>query len=132
MLLTGPHHNLWTNLDVGQGSRPFASSGNASRGAHAARLNTWWNIFSSLAGVPAPKLPDCGFGALLNFVGAFGAPPGGAAAGRNVRYPGWCVAAPLGWYVELPANGAKSFSPADLHSAMVLTRSQRLAATKRA
>lgn len=128
-MCTGVHHNLWTNLDVGKGTRPFYSGGNESRGAHAARLNTWWNICSSLASAPTPKLPTCGFGVLLNFVGAFQAPPGGKAAGRNVRYPGWCTAAPLGWYVELPANGAKSFSPSDLYTAMVLTRSQRLAAS---
>lgn len=126
----GPHHNLWTNLDVGKGTRPFASSGNASRGAHAARLNTWWNIYSSLASAPALKLPECGYGVLENFFGAFGAPPGAAPAGQNVRYPGWCGGAPLSWVVELPSNGAKQFSPADLHSAMLATRSQRLAAVK--
>lgn len=130
-LCAGPHHNLWTNLDVGKGTRPFASSGNASRGAHAARLNTWWNIYSSLASAPALKLPECGYGVLENFIGAFGAPLGAAPAGQNVRYPGWCGGAPLSWVVELSSNGAKQFSPADLYSAMLATRSQRLAAVKR-
>lgn len=113
---------------MGKGTRPFASGGNASRGAHAARLNTWWNIYSSSASVSALKLPECGYGALANFIGAFGAPPGAAAAGRGVRYPGWCVAPPLAWYVELPPAGGKAFSPQDLHMAMLLTRWQRFAA----
>jgi hypothetical protein len=31
----GVHNNLWTNIDVGVGTRPFLSSGDASKGAHA-------------------------------------------------------------------------------------------------
>lgn len=128
-LRAGPHHNLWSNLDLGKGSRPYASSGSAVRGAHAARLNTWWNIHASSASKPTLALPECGYGALANFIGAYAAPPGAAAAPRNVLFPGWCAAAPLGWYVELPAGGARAFSPPDLHQAMFFTRWQRLAAT---
>lgn len=35
------HNNLWSNIDVGEGTRPFASSGQTVRGAHAAANNTW-------------------------------------------------------------------------------------------
>ena len=35
LLHAGVHNNLWSNIELGRGTRPFASSGDSSRGAHA-------------------------------------------------------------------------------------------------
>jgi hypothetical protein len=32
------HNNLWANIDVGLGTRPFQSSGDTQRGSHAGQL----------------------------------------------------------------------------------------------
>jgi hypothetical protein len=40
----GPHANLWTELDAGEGSRLFHSGGGAKLGWHCGAWTTFWNI----------------------------------------------------------------------------------------
>ncbi|MBI2479235.1 MAG: hypothetical protein HYV60_11560 [Planctomycetia bacterium] len=40
----GPHANLFTNLDLGEGSRMFQSGGGAALGRHSAAWETFWGI----------------------------------------------------------------------------------------
>ncbi len=41
----GPYANLWSNIDLGIGARPFASSGDASiNGNHTSSFSTFWNV----------------------------------------------------------------------------------------
>ncbi|WIA36046.1 hypothetical protein OEZ86_007405 [Tetradesmus obliquus] len=60
-----PYANLYTDLDLGQGSRPFRSGGAAGAGPHAAAYQTFWNLKSR----QPLTLPDAGFGPLANYVG---------------------------------------------------------------
>lgn len=41
-----PHANLFTNIDLGEGSRMFQSGGGAKLGRHSASWETFWNIRS--------------------------------------------------------------------------------------
>lgn len=66
---TAPSLNLFTNLNMGVGTRPFASGGRSDRGAHSGRGNVYWGLHTK-SGRPM-GLPDCGFGPMLNFVGPF-------------------------------------------------------------
>lgn len=66
---TAPFANLFTNLNMGHGTRPFASGGRGDRGAHAGRGNTYW-FLRSASGRPL-YLPGCDFGPILNFVGPY-------------------------------------------------------------
>ncbi|PSC69079.1 band 7 [Micractinium conductrix] len=66
---TAPFANLFTNLNMGWGTRPFASGGRGDRGAHAGRGNTFWRLHSA-SGRPL-YLPGCDFGPILNFVGNY-------------------------------------------------------------
>ncbi|PSC77016.1 band 7 isoform A [Micractinium conductrix] len=75
----GTHSNLFTNLDLGFGTRPFHSGGASHRGAHSGANNTWWGVAASNPATKLP-LPSCDFGPLLTFVGNFA---GGAGAGRR-------------------------------------------------
>ena len=63
--------NLFTNLSLGKGSRPFASSGAHGRGPHAGAYNTYWNLISDNCWT----LPDADFGHSLIFAGAHSAAP---------------------------------------------------------
>ena len=63
------HSSLFSDLDCGLGTRPFESGGSHDLGPHAGAYTTYWNIRADSA-MTYPK-PD--FGALLNFVGFFGA-----------------------------------------------------------
>lgn len=51
----GVVNNLWTNLDLGLGSRPFESGGGTSRGAHAGGLEgqAGWGRRQALPGAEA-------------------------------------------------------------------------------
>ena len=62
---SGPHHNLWTELDLGQGTAPFISGGATSRGPHTGAYTTFWNITASRS-LP---LPEKNYGPLINLVG---------------------------------------------------------------
>ena len=59
------YSSLFSNLDCGEGKRPFESGGAGNRGAHSGAYSTFWNVHAS-----GPlKYPAKDFGPLLNFVG---------------------------------------------------------------
>ncbi len=61
-----PYANLFTNIDIGAGTRIYASGGGNALGKHSAAWSTWWNI---CAARPQP-FPPADFGPdSLNFVG---------------------------------------------------------------
>ncbi|EFN56045.1 hypothetical protein CHLNCDRAFT_145493 [Chlorella variabilis] len=49
----GPYANLFTDVDVGYGLRPFASGGRKDRAAHSALGTTFWNL-RAIANAPPP------------------------------------------------------------------------------
>lgn len=60
-----PHANLFTDLDLGQGSRMFQSGGGADLGRHSAAHETFWNIRAR-----QPQTWPKGWGPdLMNFIG---------------------------------------------------------------
>ncbi|KAL4418712.1 hypothetical protein ABPG77_000345 [Micractinium sp. CCAP 211/92] len=66
---SGPHANLFSNLDFGANTRPFKSGGRKDRGAQTARGSVFWNLRAGAAASSAAiKLPKCDYGALLAFV----------------------------------------------------------------
>jgi len=92
------YSSLFSQLDLGAGTRPFNSGGSSNRGPHAGAYNTYWNIRAA-----GPwQLPPADFGPLLNFIGV----------GTNARSPD----SPYQWFVVQiePA----SLCPMDLHEAM--------------
>lgn len=100
------YSSLFSQLDVGAGTRPFNSGGSGNRGPHAGAYNTYWNIRAT-----GPlQLPAADFGPLLNFIGV----------GTNTR----AVDSPYQWFIEQidPAN----LCPMDLHEAMKARRLRRL------
>jgi hypothetical protein len=60
-----PYATLFTNIDLGKGTRAVNSGGSGNRGAHSAAFSTLWNIRSA----SKFALPTSDFGPLLNFVG---------------------------------------------------------------
>ena len=54
----------------------------------AGRGSTFWNLYRPQQ-QEAVQLPECGFGPLLNFVGAFGGSKVGGEGGRVGRLEGW-------------------------------------------
>lgn len=99
------YSSLFSQLNLGAGTRPFNSGGSRNRGAHAGAYNTYWNITASQA-LQGPE-PD--FGALLNFIGF----------GNNER----TSSSPYQWTVE--AIDPPKLCPADLHQAMREKRLRR-------
>jgi hypothetical protein len=97
--------SLFSQLDVGAGTRPFNSGGSGNRGPHAGAYNTYWNI----RGAGAVQLPAADFGPLLNFIGL----------GANAKG----VDSPYQWFIE-QIEPAK-LCPADLHLAMQARRLRR-------
>lgn len=99
------YSSLFSQLDVGAGTRPFNSGGSSNRGPHAGAHNTYWNIQAT---VPL-QLPAVDFGPMLNFVG--------------VKTNGKIPDSPYQWLVEQidPA----SLCPSDLHLAMKARRLKR-------
>lgn len=129
------HNNLFTAINTGLGARTFNSGGNGDRGANSAANSTWWNVRPA-SGV-AVAIPDCSFGPLLNFFGAWLEPgpkrgllqaADGPAAGAvvdalvsaNAVSP-YCTKE--GWFVEQLDKGKSAF-PWDLHRAQLLARQQ--------
>ncbi|PSC69036.1 band 7 [Micractinium conductrix] len=117
----GPFGNLFTDIGVGLGLRPFHSGGRDDRGAHAGRTSTFWNLRSA-SGRPL-RLPACDWGALLNFVGSWtgdgcpseqwlvkALPPGGPQnlAARRRRWPTAATAAAA---AAAPASAAPELRP---------------------
>ncbi|PSC76612.1 3-hydroxyisobutyrate dehydrogenase family isoform B [Micractinium conductrix] len=80
----GPFGNLFTDIDLGCGWRPFASSGLLENGDNSGRDEVFYNLRTTRARCPVtPKfpapptrvgwstLPSCDFGPLISFVGNF-------------------------------------------------------------
>ncbi len=60
-----PHANLYTNIDIGAGTRPWRSGGGADLGRHCAAWTTFWGIQAEQSFARQPGWsPD-----LVNFVG---------------------------------------------------------------
>ena len=60
-----PHANLFTNIDLGEGSRMFQSGGGAALGRHSGAWETFWNIRAR-----RPQSWPAGWGPnLMNLVG---------------------------------------------------------------
>lgn len=61
-----PHENLFTNIDVGKGTRIWMCGGGADLGAHCGARGTFWNVRAERTIEP----PDKSFGPWsMNFVG---------------------------------------------------------------
>jgi hypothetical protein len=99
-----PYGTLWTNLDLGRGTRAFASGGASNRLPCTAAYTTLWNVTAA-----APVgFPARGFGPLMNFVGVTGttgAPPTADYSVENIP--------------------AESLCQPDLYQAMLARRQQR-------
>ncbi|MCH5378226.1 MAG: hypothetical protein JJ992_30080, partial [Planctomycetes bacterium] len=66
-----PHANLFTNIDLGEGSRMFQSGGGAALGRHSASWETFWDIRSR-----RPQSWPDGWGPdLMNLVGLTSSDP---------------------------------------------------------
>ena len=80
-----PFGNLFTNLDLGKGTRPFASSGAHGRGAHSGGYNVYWNLLSR----DCWALPFDDFGHHLTFAGAVADTPcaDGMQALQGLMFP---------------------------------------------
>jgi hypothetical protein len=98
----GNYGTLWTKLDLGAGTRPFASGGTAPlRMPHSGARTTFWNVTAARD----IGLPRSDFGPLLSFV---------ATRGAEAR------SAPADWFVEPLA--ASALCQDDLHAAMLARR----------
>ena len=95
------YSSLFSQLDLGAGTRPFDSGGSSNRGPHAGAYNTYWNIRAARA----LQLPPSDFGPLLNFTGL----------GMNATN-GKAVNSPYQWFLEQIEPTA--LCPSDLHQAM--------------
>jgi hypothetical protein len=93
-----PYLTLWTELDVGQGTRVWRSGGAGNRGPHTAAYDTVWNVH----GAGALPLPPADYGPRMNLAGFAGATAAPAAA--------------LDWSVEPIPPGL--LEPANLWEAM--------------
>jgi hypothetical protein len=75
-----PYGNLWTNLDMGQGTRIYNNGGAANRLPPSGAYNTFWNLKASRS----VGLPGGGYGPFLNFVGPFSAGGGSNWSVENI------------------------------------------------
>ena len=98
----GPHANLFTNIDLGEGSRMFQSGGGAALGRHSAAWETFWGIRSR-----RPQTWPQGWGPdLMNLVGLLSSDPS--------------VATPTGrWFEPLDPQ---HLEPANLYEAQLARR----------
>jgi hypothetical protein len=97
-----PTASLWTDLDLGAGTRPFASGGKKIRMPHSGSFSVFWNLRAA----QPMKFPAADFGPLLTFV-----------AFQSSGTPG---ASPYDRYVEALPN-ANLCTP-NLHEAMLARR----------
>lgn len=96
------HENLFTNIHVGKGTRPWRSGGGQALGAHCAARGTFWNI---TADQPIAA-PDDKFGPWsINLVGVQMNQPDQTADKQR-------------WY----EHNKKSVAPLDLHAAQLERR----------
>jgi hypothetical protein len=100
--------NLFTNISLGAGSRPWASGGAApSAMPHTGAYATFWNLRAATAiGLPGSDYSGIPFGPLLNFVGI-----GTSATSAN---------ATLQWHLETMAPSA--LTPQNLRQAQLQKR----------
>ncbi len=98
-----PHANLYTNIDIGEGSDMYRSGGGNALGKHSAAWSTWWNIRSKRP----QKYPSADFGPdSLNFVGVTSDEK--PIADKDGR-----------WFQPLAPDGLQ---PADLYEAQLARR----------
>lgn len=93
-----PYTTLWTEIDCGAGTRPFASGGSDNRGPHTAAYDTLWNVTAQVD----MELPDDDFGPRMNFVG--------------FRTAATTVTSPYEWHLE--AIAPEDVDPPNLWLAM--------------
>jgi hypothetical protein len=75
-----PHANLFTDIDLGEGTRVYKCGGGKSLGRHSAAWTTFWNLRSRQ---PISQFPPSFGPDLMNAVGVFSVdPPARSAAGR--------------------------------------------------
>jgi hypothetical protein len=99
----GNYGTLWTKLDLGAGTRAFASGGTAPlRMPHSAARTALWNVTAARD----IALPPSDFGPLLSFVGVRGSTSSGTP--------------PADWHVEMLS--ASAMCQDDLHAAMLARR----------
>ena len=107
---TAPHDNLYSNIDLGEGTRLWSSGGPVNAGPHSGGLNTYWNIRARRSLSSAPKkseFSEDNWGPeKLNFV-AF------STSERSVLDPS------SRWFEKIPPN---KLSPQDLYEAQVALR----------
>jgi len=60
-----PYTTLWTEVDCGAGTRPFASGGSSNRGPHTAAYDTLWNVTAA----KDMTFPADDYGPRMNYVG---------------------------------------------------------------
>lgn len=96
-----PHGNLFTNIDLGAGTRPWQSGGGADLGRHCGAWTTFWGIRSAATVTRKPDWSP----ALVNFVGVPLADPASVD--------------PKGLWIESPTE---AISPANLHEAQLKQR----------
>ena len=98
----GPHANLFTNIDLGEGSRMFQSGGGAALGRHSAAWETFWGIRAR-----QPQSWPKGWGPdLMNLVGLTSSDP--------------ALTEPTGrWFEPIDVDGLQ---PADLYQAQLARR----------
>lgn len=70
----GPYENLFTNLDVGNPKRMWASSGRGDRGPHSGARTTAWNLRHDGGEVGRPRKPKQMF-PQINIIGVAGYEP---------------------------------------------------------
>ncbi len=99
----GPHSNLFTDIDLGIGSRMFQSGGGASLGRHSGAFETFWNIRAE-----RPQSWPSGWGPpQMNLVGVFS--KAGSVTDANGR-----------WF-EVIETG-QELVPGNLHEAQLARR----------
>jgi hypothetical protein len=98
-----PYENLFTDIDIGEGTRPWKCGGGASLGKHCAARETWWNIRSKRPVSP----PGSNF-----------APPALNLVGLTTDTPSQCD--PDGqWWEAIPPEDLR---PANLYEAQLARR----------
>lgn len=100
--MASPHQNLYTDISLGRGLRPFESGGGGNRGPNTTRYSTLWNVRADNDIV----LPTCAFGPMMTFVGV-----GSSTAG---------ACSSMQWWVEKISPG--TLQPQNLHQAQLARR----------
>ncbi|ARR74956.1 putative dihydrofolate reductase [Mimivirus AB-566-O17] len=119
-----PYGNLFTDINVGYGSRYYSSSGNPNRGAHSGQYTTFWGIRSNgvkLLGVPRSNKESRPFGVNINLIGEFK-----TSLDRNFYIESIDVLEPMNIYKDMKENyfkGDQKFDDYKFEDAQVYFRS---------